>query len=150
MSATSNLDPALRQAYCAAEYVVFDAGQPILTRIGETSAALARLLDREGAVRAALISACNPLSERLSDAENGRRTQALRHGLEASGRRWLEAEGRSADGRWSEPGVLMLDPADGEALALCQRWQQHAWVDFDAQGRGALQFTADRAGLRLA
>lgn len=150
MSGGTGIAPALRVAYREAEYLVFDAGQPILTRIGEASPALARLLDREGARQAALLTACNPLSQPLSDRENARRMAALRSGLDAAGRRWLEAEGRAADGRWAEPGVLLLDPAAGEALALCQQWQQHAWVAFDAQGRGALQFTAELAALRLA
>lgn len=150
MNAPGDVDPALRLAYGAAEYLVFDAGRPIVTRIGEPNVALARLLDRQGAGRAALLTACNPLSEKLSDAENGRRMRALCGGLDAAGRRWLEAEGRAADGRWAEPGVLLLDPAAGEALALCQQWQQHAWVAYDAQGRGALQFTAELACLRLA
>jgi hypothetical protein len=74
---------------------------------------------------ATLISACNPWSQLLSDAENARRHACLREQIATGGHRWTNARGRSADFRWIEPGFLVQAP-DDQVDAWARQWQQHA------------------------
>jgi hypothetical protein len=78
-----------------------------------------------GGPPATLISACNPRSQRLSDAENARRHQGLRGQIEASGHAWAAARGRAVDLSWIEPGFLVQAPMD-LIDTWARNWQQHA------------------------
>lgn len=81
-------------------------------------------VDADG-LPATLISACNPWSQRLSDAENAARHQALQRQIEADGCRWWPARGRSPDHDWVEPGFLVW-AAEATVDAWARGWQQHA------------------------
>jgi hypothetical protein len=137
----SALQPALLLAYQRAEYVVFGERDPIVTCIGQPSETLAALLLREGVDQAALLTACNPRSESLDHATNVARMGELKDQLRNGGWRSCEAEGRAANRSWSEASLLVLGLDAVEAQTICQRWQQHAWVQYDASGCGALYCT---------
>ena len=68
-----------------------------------------------------VLTACNPGSERLSDAENAERHAALCARLDELGHTWLPALGTSPDGSWSEQSVAVpgIKPRDARALG-CQ------------------------------
>lgn len=77
---------------------------------------------------AALISACNPYSEVLTDNENSQRHQRLQQDIDTSGCRWWAARGRSADRSWVEPGFLVLAPL-ARIDAWARAFAQHAvWL----------------------
>lgn len=135
------LDPALLAAYREAEYVVYNADQSIVTRIDQPSAPLAELLAARGASAAVLLTACNPRSRELAIVDNIARQQELCDALRRLQLGWLNAVGRSADGRWQEASLLVFDLPSGQAMALCQHFEQHAWVRYDAQGCGQIVVT---------
>lgn len=77
---------------------------------------------------AALISACNPYSELLTDVENSARHQRLRDEIVASGCRWWPGRGRSTDATWEEPGFLVTAPL-AQIDAWARAFGQHAvWL----------------------
>ena len=137
----SNLSPILVAAYRTAEYVIDDGA--VVGRIDAISDGFAARLRALGAASAALLTSCNPLSRPLSPAENAARLAALAAGLSHAGHAFILAEGRAPDLTWREPSLLVFDLPDAEADALCRRWQQHAWVRVDADGRLELRITAD-------
>ena len=98
-------------AYRASEYRVF-AQPELVLRIGEPSAAF--------------LTAANPHSERRPAAENLAALERLAQ--DASAWRILRGEGRSADGRWREPSLLVLGIEREHARALGRRYGQNAIV----------------------
>lgn len=137
----SHPSPALLAAYRTADYVIDDG--VVVGRIDAISDGFAARLRALGAASAALLTSCNPLSRPLSPAENVARVAALAAELSGAGHAFIPAEGRASDLSWREPSLLVLDLPDAEAEALCRRWQQHAWVRVDADGRLELRITAD-------
>lgn len=135
------LDPALTVAYREADYVVYDEHSSIVTRIDRPSPPLANLLAARGAAGAALLTACNPRSQELAMVDNVARQQQLCGELRRLQLNWLSAVGRSADGQWQEASLLALDLPSDQAMALCRQFEQHAWVRYDAEGRGQLVVT---------
>jgi hypothetical protein len=139
----SNPGPALLAAYRAADYVIDDGA--VVGRIDATSDGFAARLRAHGAASAALLTSCNPFSRLLSPAMNAARLAALEAELADAGRAFIAAEGRAPDLSWREPGLLIFDLRGAEADALCRRWQQHAWVRVDADGRLELRIASAAA-----
>jgi hypothetical protein len=89
-----------------------------------------------------VISACNPHSQRLSDAENKARHQHLQVLIEAAQLRWWPARGRSPDANWVEPGFLLEAP-----LSLVDHWArqygQHAvWLPQGSEPKATMRIYA--------
>lgn len=121
-------------AYEKARYVVF-AERELVVRVGRRSAALERLLAAGKVRTAAFVTPFNPRGVKQPQAKNRKALEALRHLLEESGQRFLEAEGRDPEGRWpAERGVFLLGVARADALALGQLLDQNAIV-YVARGR---------------
>jgi hypothetical protein len=120
-------------AYRASQYAVL-AQPELVLRIGERSAPLDRLLEAAGARSAAFVTAANPHSEPRPAGQN---LAALAR-LEGDLAPWrvLRGEGRSADGKWREPSLLVIGIAREEAQALGRRYGQNAIV-FVEQGAAA-------------
>jgi len=132
MSAKSELAPSLLQAYRETHYKV-NAGpsdlEHFVLRIGEASKRLAGLHKKFGADCSAYITACNPWSESLPDAENAKRQENLLHLLRTRSLRWLEGIGQRPDNQWpGEPSVLILGLSLAAAKVLAQDCQQNAFV----------------------
>ena len=77
------LDERLIAAYRATDYVLFDAdGSEIVLKIGRLAPEFDRVLERRGAASAVIVTAYNPRSVVLPEAENrarhGRLTSLLR------------------------------------------------------------------------
>ena len=115
-------------AYRASEYRV--SVQPeLVLRIGEPSAALDALLEASAAAGAAFLTAANPHSEPRPAAENRAALERLAQDVSA----WQVrlGEGRSADGRWREPSLLVIGIDREQAQALGRRYGQNAIVFID-------------------
>jgi hypothetical protein len=108
----------LREAYLSAVYRV--PGCAFTLR--ETPSGLTLYRGRAFAV----ITAYNPRSERLSDAENRARHQALEATVEARGLEHAPSCSTSPKGAWREDGVVVFDLSLGEALELGRQFEQHA------------------------
>lgn len=130
----------LQEAYENADYAVFLEPELIL-KIGEPSERLDRLMLSVEVATAAIISACNPRSERRSDEENRAATEALRGLVEAAGYPHYRAEGRDPEGRApSEPGLLILGIFRDNAEALGRLFGQNAIVFIEPGRAPALAF----------
>ena len=79
-----------------------------------------------------VITACNPRSRLLSQAENADRNRRLVAELEARGLRWVSADGSAPDGSWREPGYGIVDGDPAEVLALARRFEQLAVFELTA------------------
>jgi hypothetical protein len=131
----SSLSAALITAYRAAEYTVHDGDATLRLRIDRRDAALARLLERHQATCAAIVTACNPEGEKLTDVENAERHRTLLARLARAGLAWLPARGDDPDGDYpGEISVLIMGIARENALALGREFVQNAivWIDADA------------------
>jgi hypothetical protein len=95
-----------------------------------------------GGKRFTLITAANPRSQNLSDAENAERNAQLRARLEASGRRFEASLGSSPSGDWQEHGFLIWDAPLVEVLRLGRAFGQNAIV-YGELGRVALAWCDD-------
>jgi hypothetical protein len=122
------ITPKLIDAYENADYVVF-ADPDFVLRIGEPSARLDELLEREGATTAVFITAANPRSEQKSASENKTAGGTLNDLLDTAGYPRYEGEGRDPDKkRAAEPSVLVVGIYRANAEALGRIFGQNAIV----------------------
>jgi hypothetical protein len=73
----------------------------------------------------AVLSACNPWSQVLTDAENARLHAELAALARAAGYAAIPARGRAADSSWVEPSWLLRAPL-AQLDAWARRFRQHA------------------------
>ena len=120
----------LRAAYEATAYWV-QAGpeRRFAIRCGVRSTDVDELLAAAGVETWAFITAANPRSVRLSDADNAARMAGLVDALRDRGHTHLPGAGKGDDADWpAEPSLLVLGIAEGEAEALARAFDQHAIV----------------------
>jgi heme exporter protein A len=129
---TAVIDAALLQAYLDSHYEVQFSAASVAFRVGMAVSLSGELLHREPLWT--VITACNPGSRRLSDADNARRMAELDAELAASGLHAYPARNADAEGRWSEDSRFALAPDIAIIDALAQRFEQLAVV----VGRGAV------------
>ena len=129
---------AMMAAFADAVYRVHDAGRPIRVRIGVASPALAALLARQGVRHGGLVTGENPFGQLRSPEENAAANAELAAAIDALGLARLDSDGGSEDGRWNEPGFLVLGGEGEPVAALARRFRQAAWVRIDADGRASL------------
>lgn len=118
-------------AYRRADYRVrLPAGELQLAIGRPDPVADARLAQECGCRRHwALLTPCNPRSERLDDAENIRLYNVLQDELAALSQAWQPAVHRDPDGLWpDEPAFLLVDPLPELVIELAQRYRQNAVV----------------------
>lgn len=70
-----------------------------------------------------------PMGRHGDPAEDARRVARFRAELDASGARWLPADGRSPDAAHRERGAAIVRPLDA-GIALARRWEQRALYAF--------------------
>ena len=142
MPATSNLAPALVQAYRETHYRVIAGAAavvPVVLRVDEASKSLAGLHKEFGVDCSAFVTACNPWSESIADEENLKRMEKLRHALRTRSLRWLEGIGKHPRNLWpGEPSVLVLGLSLAAAKVLAQDFEQNAFVWSGADARPQL------------
>jgi hypothetical protein len=117
----------LERAYLATTYRVHEPEGSIDLRIGQASAPLDRLLDRNKAPTWAFVSAANPGSVMLAPADNSRRHAALVEAVQFGGFCFIEATGIPADASWPpEPNLLIFGISRSAARLLGRRFGQLA------------------------
>ena len=73
-----------------------------------------------------VVTACNPGSHRLSDAQNAARNDALRRELDRRDAAWYPARGCSPDGSWCEDSFAVAGWTRPDACALARAHDQAA------------------------
>lgn len=123
------LDPALVAAYRATDYVLFvEDGLEITLNIGRPSPEFDRVLDGR-ATTAVVVTAYNPRSVVLSEAENRLRHVQLTALLDASGYDYALGEGRDPTGHWKAELECVVFGISAEAgLEIARRFEQNAIV----------------------
>jgi hypothetical protein len=124
------LDQALIDAYRATNYVLFlDEEREITLNIGVPSPAFDRMLDRRGVETAVVVTAYNPRSVVLSDAENRARHAELTEMLNARGYDYALGEGRDPTGHWkAELECVVFGISMEVGLEIARRFDQNAIV----------------------
>lgn len=116
--------------YRAAEYRVplRDQGELVL-RVDFKEASADRKLRGHCGVKThwAILTPCNPGSQRLDEAANARRLQQCEAALERRGLRHRPAHNHDPRGQWpDEPGFLLCDPPASVAEQLGREFGQNA------------------------
>jgi hypothetical protein len=124
------LTDKLIEAYRATDYVLFGAGaRDITLNIGRSSAEFDRVLDARGAATAVIVTAYNPRSIVLSDAENRARHGELVASIERRGYDYALGEGRDPTGHWKAELECVVFGIPLEAgLDLARAFDQNAIV----------------------
>lgn len=77
--------------------------------------------------RWAVVTPCNPFSERLPDIENKRRLRQFHTELRLAGFHWYPSLNRDPGGQWpDEAGALLCDVSHARVLALAAQYGQYA------------------------
>lgn len=126
-------------AYRATTYRCYTTSGVIDIRVDRTHPELDRLLQGMTVPSWSFITAYNPRSQRISQAENDRRQAQLRDVIASRGWTMFQGAGIGDDGRWpAEPSFLVLGIARDEAIALGRQFEQAAIVFGEAGGRAEL------------
>lgn len=126
---TSRLTNSLEASYSEAIYRVA-CPSPFDLKVGIAHAEFAAWLDAQRVDSWAIVTACNPYSEPLSDAENAQRMKHLGESLrrEFPGESIFQALGLAADGSWDEVSVLVVGISEERAKMLGKEFEQNAVV----------------------
>lgn len=126
---TSRLTNSLETSYSEAIYRVW-CPSPFDLRVGVAHAEFAAWLSAQRVDSWAIVTACNPYSEPLSDAENAQRMKHLGESLrkEFPGESIFQAQGLAADGSWEEVSFLVLGIGEERAKMLGKEFEQNAVV----------------------
>ena len=122
-------DNDLAANYRATSYIVDAPGGAVAIRIGGSSAPLDAVLDTLGADRWAFVTAWNPGSMRLPEAENRRCNADLLERIGRLGYAALPGRGVGDSGEWpAEESFLIAGIPLDDALALGRFYRQRAIV----------------------
>ena len=116
MSGVHTRDASLDAAFRHSVYAIDTQVGRLHVSLQRGSPQLARWLADAGVRGGALLSACNPGAQPLTDADNRARGARLQQWLREQDHRWVPAEGGAADRSWVEPSVFVLglDAAEAE------------------------------------
>ncbi|MCB1736519.1 MAG: DUF3293 domain-containing protein [Gammaproteobacteria bacterium] len=131
----------LIKAYLNTSYVVNMAGEDAAIRVGQDlPEAVVRLVQSMGVgtFEVAVITACNPHSRRLSEAENQSRQGVLAELLGWHRFPIFPATGIGDEGDWSEPGFLIVGVSRSMAVSIGRCCQQNAVIYAEAGGPAEL------------
>lgn len=134
------LPASLIQAYRDTDYwcAGLDDCGPVSLRIDTPQPALHTVFELFRCQCAAFITACNPLGQAISDAENELRQERLLKELKQKGYTGLRAEGRPLRPGWkAEASFLVPGMGLEQARETGQRYQQNAivWMGDDLTPR---------------
>lgn len=135
MLVPSMIEPATIQAYRETHYHV-SAAHSFTLQIGQTSPDLLDLFCEHGTDCAAFLTACNPLSQQVGNAENSMRQQNLETELTGLGLKFFKGVGRHPSNNWpGEDSFLVMGLRLENARALGNRFEQSAivWADKDGE-----------------
>ncbi len=125
------IHPSLVRAYRRARYEIFLPDHAIAFMIGQASPEVAGLMRDAAGNTAALLTACNPRSRVVSDAENRQANTDLHAAVASGGRRGIATRASAPDGQGpAEAGLLVLGIPQHRAESLADRFEQNAFVWF--------------------
>ncbi len=130
----SKLDASLINAYSETEYRVAQDFFFVL-KVDVPSTELATLYKAKNVSCAAFITACNPFSRELNDADNAKRQAELMVELTRKSLSFIEGVGQHPSGDWpGEPSLLALGLTLEAAKSLGMAFEQNAiiWCGPDA------------------
>ncbi len=123
------MNAALLAAYRRTIYRVHLPEGDVDLRVGELSPTLDAALEARGVTRWAWLTAVNPRSEVLSDAENRRRLHDLAAALANESLTHLPGVAIDPDGAWpDEASFFVLEPDAERLRALADRFEQNAYL----------------------
>jgi hypothetical protein len=120
---------AWEAAYRQAEYRVELPRGDLVLRVGVPDAASDQRLGEEAGVQGhwAILTPCNPDSQRLPDEANADLLAQLAEIVEGLSLRCVSSLNRDPSGQWpDEPGILLCDPPPGFAEELGRHFHQNA------------------------
>jgi hypothetical protein len=118
----------LWQAYLETEFKVF-ADNPFKLKVGQYSDELNTIIEKSKYSSAAFITAYNPYSKQLSDAENVARQEQLKIEIAKRGLIAIEGIGQHPSNQWpGEPSLLILGLNKEAASTLARQLEQNAFV----------------------
>jgi hypothetical protein len=116
-------------------------GADVTLNIGKHNRDFDRVLDQRQATTAVVVTAYNPRSVVLSEAENAARHVALTALLEARGHDYALGEGRDPTGHWKpELECVVFGIPVETGLELARRFEQNAIVFVEKGGVPALVY----------
>jgi len=121
-------DSSLEAAYRNTTYGVDHPAGTFGIRLHASCAPLEMLLRAHGVATWAYVTACNPRSHKLTDAENAVRHAQLLARVRESGFSYFAGRGSADDASWSEASLLILGISEVKALQLGAAFDQHAVV----------------------
>jgi hypothetical protein len=129
------MDNPLQEAY---EKAIYQINEPqIALQVGKANEALIELLQKKKAATWAIITAVNPGSVILDEADNQDRMKGLRK--EVSPFLFLAGRALDPEGQWpAEENLLVLGIGKEEAIRLGRKWQQNAILFGRKEGKGEL------------
>ncbi len=143
LGAPSPISAELVESYTRAVYRIDASPEPIFLRVGEVSSALGRRLAAGAASSFAFLSAANPGSVALCDAENQRRHERLVERLGAADLPVIAGESyEGTSGGWREASLLVVGIDRETARALAREFGQVALLFGEAGGPVELLLTA--------
>jgi hypothetical protein len=123
------LDEKLIAAYTATDYALLGEDEGLVLKIGRAAPQFDAILDRRGVATAVIVTAYNPRSVVLSDAENRERHRALTDLLRECGLDFQLGEGRDPLGHWKAEIECVVYGLPLEAgLEIAQAFEQNAIV----------------------
>lgn len=138
---------ALETSYRSTTYFVDHPGGAFGIRLGEPCARLDALLAAHGTSCWAYVTACNPHSQRLPDADNAVRHADLLARVQAAGHVFYLGRGTPDGGNWKpEQSLLILGLDEAAALRLGAHFGQNAVVVGRAGGCAELGWCAGEEG----
>jgi hypothetical protein len=123
------------EEYVSTSYEAELGEEAISLRVGEESPDVGMIQSN----RCAFITACNPRSRKVSDADNAERMTELESVLRNRGYDYYEGLGVPDNDDWDpEPSYLVVDVSKDEAVELGRKFGQNAVVYCHADGRPTL------------
>jgi len=126
---------SLESAYYRAEYVVRSPQRKTIVRVGVMNHELDIILEESGYSNYAIISAHNPGSNRLSDAENTARHGRLLEELEVRRVPFWTAENLDPDAKWPDEKSVCVLGVEPEVAAEIGRTYAQAAVLIGSRGQ---------------
>jgi len=133
----SCIAPALLQAYRETDYIVH-ATPGFVLHVDVPSAGLAAYFQQRAIAAGCLITACNPFSQPLADADNQARQARLEQALQQAGWHWVRAVGKHPGNAWPPEVGCFVEGMDEKAARKWGRdYGQNAvvWCGADAIAR---------------
>ncbi len=134
MFSESAIDKNLIQAYVDTDFRVHTE-PPFVLNVGVSSEPLPQLFHQYQCDCAAYLTACNPFSRSLGDAENAARQAELAKELTGRSLKFINGEGQDRQRKWpGEASVLVFGLSREASRALARKYEQNAliWCGNDA------------------